>query len=358
VEQLKGARYVDRIILSLDKADERQFRHVKDVMRGLPAQVSILWNDGPAIKQVLETLEENGFNTAEQGKGRGVWMAMGYALTDKRVRTLALHDCDIVNYTRELLARLVYPIVHPGTDFEFAKGYYARVTDRLHGRVARLFFTPLVRAVQRICGPMPFFEFLDSFRYPLSGEFAFIRSLATGIRISPSWGLEMSLLGEVFDNSPVQRVCQVQIAENYEHKHQKLVEGDYSKGLGKMAVEIANTLFGLIAQGGITVNRAEFRTLMATYERYARMAIESYNAVALMNGLTYDRDKEIIAVETFIESIREAAQLFLDDPTGVPMMNSWVRVRAGLPEVSEQLRSLVDAENEVPAVVPGADIRA
>jgi len=38
-----------------------------------------------------------------------------------------------------MLARLVYPVVHPAIDFEFSKGYYARVSEKLYGRVTRLF---------------------------------------------------------------------------------------------------------------------------------------------------------------------------------------------------------------------------
>ncbi|MCK7478417.1 MAG: hypothetical protein M0C28_14215 [Candidatus Moduliflexus flocculans] len=42
-----------------------------------------------------------------------------------------------------MLARLFYPVASPHIDYAFCKGYYARVTDRMHGRVTRLFVTPL-----------------------------------------------------------------------------------------------------------------------------------------------------------------------------------------------------------------------
>ena len=85
---------------------------------------------------------------------------------------IALHDCDIVNYDRRMLARLCYPVVHPHLEFEFCKGFYARVTDRMHGRVTRLFMTPLIRSMEGMAPGAPFLQFLDSFRYPLAGEFA------------------------------------------------------------------------------------------------------------------------------------------------------------------------------------------
>ncbi|TNF77339.1 MAG: glycosyl transferase, partial [Acidobacteria bacterium] len=98
IEELKGADYLHRVILSLDRADKEQFEEVKHRMSGLPAKASILWNDGPRISALIDELERANFQVAEPGKGRGVWMAMGFALTDKDVHTLALHDCDIVDY--------------------------------------------------------------------------------------------------------------------------------------------------------------------------------------------------------------------------------------------------------------------
>lgn len=346
VEELRKTNYLQRIVLSLDRASEEEFRRAVEIMSQLPTEVRILWNDGPRIRSLFRELEEAGFFVAERGKGRGVWLALGYALTDKRVRNFALHDCDIMNYDRGMLARLVYPIVHPGTDFEYSKGYYARVNEQLHGRVTRLFVTPLVRAFKRVTGTHPFFEYLDSFRYPLAGEFALIRSLATGIRVSPTWGLEISLLGEVFEKTNVGRVCQVEIADTYEHKHQPLVRGETDRGLVRMALDIAKTLFAILAQGGVVLSDATFDTLLATYNRYARLAIEQYSALALLNGIPYDRHAEIEAVEAYLDTLQIAKGQYRDDPLGVPEQSSWTRVRAALPDFSERLAEAVAEDNQ------------
>lgn len=350
VEELAGARYLDRVIVSLDRADEQQFRHACGVMSVLPTEVSILWNDGPGLHGLLGDLRAANFDVAERGKGRGVWLAMGYALADKRVHTIALHDCDILGYRREMLARLVWPIVDPGTDFEFAKGYYARVDDRLYGRVTRLFYTPLVRTLRQLKADQShasyrFFEFLDSFRYALSGEFAFIRSLAKGVRISPTWGLEVSILGEVFEKTTVERVCQVEIADTYKHKHQPLSKGDPERGLVRMARDIAGTLFRIMAQGGFVMSKPFFQTVVASYLRYTRTAIEQYSALAQINGLDYDRHAEIEAVEAFVEALRAAEAGFRADPIGAPLMSSWVRVRSALPDFSARLEATVEDDN-------------
>lgn len=347
IEQLKGADYLHRIVLSLDRANEKQFREAREAMSVLPCDVKIIWNDGPRVQGLLKTLQDAEFAIAEQGKGRGVWLAMGYTLTDKDVYSIALHDCDIVDYTREMLARLIYPVVHPATDFEFSKGYYARVGDKLYGRVTRLFYTPFVRTLKRLQlrGAERFLDYLDSFRYALAGEFAFIRSLAKGIRISPGWGLEVSLLSEVFDKTNVQRVCQVEIADNYEHKHRQLSKGDTTSGLTKMATDIAKTLFRVFAQNGVVLTDSMFNTILATYSLESRHAIEQFHAVALLNGISYDRHAEIEAVDSYVEALKEAYVSYLDDPFGAPLMSAWVRIRAALPDFSEQLKEAVEADN-------------
>ncbi len=222
VEELKKIKYLYKIVLSLDRANEEQFRRVKNIMSEIPTEVRVIWHDGPRMQALYKELQEAGFNVSIPGKGRSVWMSLGYILSDASAYAIGLHDCDIVNYTRELPARLLYPVVHPALDFEYSKGYYARVTNKLYGRVTRIFYTPLIRALKKILGSNQYLEYLDSFRYALSGEFAFIRTLARGIRISPTWGLEVSMLSEVYQNTSFNRICQVEVMDTYEHKHQKL----------------------------------------------------------------------------------------------------------------------------------------
>ena len=347
ISELQEADYISRFVVSLDRATEEQFLSAKQALSTLPNKVTILWHDGPRIQALLDELREGDFTVAEQGKGRGVWLAMGYTLTDKEIYSMALHDCDILNYEREMLARLIYPIVLPATDFEFSKGYYARTNGKLYGRVTRLFYTPLIRALKRLdpARAQHFLTFMDSFRYALSGEFALIRSVAKSIRISPSWGLEVSLLAEVFEHTTVARVCQVELADTYHHKHQDLAVGKPTEGLNRMACDIAGTLFRILAQGGVRLSPSLFSTMIATYDRMARRAIEQFHALSLINGLDHNRHDEIEAVETFVSALRNAQLGFQEDPLGVPLMPAWVRVRAGLPGFTQRLREAVDLDN-------------
>ena len=94
---------------------------------------------------------------------------MGYVLATGKAESVALHDCDILTYDRGLLARLIYPVANPLFNYEFCKGYYARVADgKINGRVSRLLVTPLIRALQKVVGHNEYLEYMDSFRYPLA----------------------------------------------------------------------------------------------------------------------------------------------------------------------------------------------
>jgi len=181
IEKLKSVSYLQKIVLSLDRADEKQFRKIKKILSVLPAEVRVVWHDGPRMKSLLQELKDADFDLEYPGKGRSVWMTIGYILSNRDIYAIALHDCDIVNYQRDMVALLFYPVVHPAIDFEFSKGYYARVTDKLYGRVTRLFYTPLIRTMKRILGYNALIEYLGSFRYALSGEFGTRHRAAIGI---------------------------------------------------------------------------------------------------------------------------------------------------------------------------------
>ena len=209
---------------------------------------------------------------------------------------VAVHDCDILTYNRELLARLCYPVAHPNLGFDFCKGYSARFTDKLNGRVMRLLVTPLIRSLQSIIGQNDFLIYLDTFRYPLSGEMSLDHDIIRRARIPADWGIEVGILAEVFRVSSPKSICQVDIAECYDHKHQELSPRDASKGLNKMAVDIVKSLFLTLAGHGVKLDRGIFDTLLSAYVRKAEDTMRFYGADAEINGLKYDRHEEELAV--------------------------------------------------------------
>jgi glucosyl-3-phosphoglycerate synthase len=346
VNELKEVKYLKQIVVTLGRFNKEQFKHAKKFFSVLPQEVKLIWNDGTRMKKLYKLLDEEHVPAGADGKGRSAWMAYGYILASEQSKVIVLHDCDVLTYDREFLARLCYPVVDHNLGFEFCKGYYGRITDRMHGRVTRLFVTPLLRALRRQLGDLDFLKYMDDFRYPLAGEFSMIADLARINRIPGDWGLEVGVLAEVYRNCSKKRICQVDLCESYEHKHQQLSEDDAGTGLMKMCIDISKTLFTILASTGITFNDGFFRTLGITYLRTAQAFVEKYENDSAINGLYFDRHLEIKAVEAFTNGIKIAGEQFLENPIGTPLIPNWSRVTSAIPDFFEMLIDAVESDNK------------
>ena len=339
VDQLAGASFVDTIVVVLNRADQvEDYLEMKQRVAPLEDRVNILWTDGPHASALLADLNEAGLAVSVPGKGRAVWTAFGYLLRTHAIKAFVLHDCDIVDYDREMLVRLCLPMADPGLDFDFCKAYYARCTDRMHGRVVRLLVSPLLRALISILGRRVPFVFLQSFRYPLAGEFAVTSTLARSNRIPSDWGLEVGTLAEVFRNTSPKRCCQIDLGRLYEHKHQTLSVREPDQGLMKMASDILISIFRTLASRGVVFQPGHFVTLRSAYLRTAQDVIRQYHADAAVNSLVYDRHTEEEAVEGFSQRITVIGQEFFDEPSGAEAMPTWARVMAAFPNFPQRLR--------------------
>jgi len=258
---------------------------------------------------------------------------------------MAIHDCDIVTYTNDMLARLIYPVANPNFPYQVAKGFYARVGDgKLNGRVTRLLVSPLLIALKRVVGDRDYLDYLRSFRYPLSGEFAMRSGILPDLRIPSDWGLEIGVLSEAWRNLAPKAVCQVEIADDYDHKHQDLSDDDTAAGLNRMSTDICKAIFRKLAADGTIFTPNVFRTLKATYYRSALDLLDAYYNDAKMNGLTIDRHKEEQAIELFAENIMRAGQFFLDNPHETPFIPTWNRVHAADPGFLADLNAAAQAD--------------
>ncbi len=345
VQELSQVDYLTEIIIGLDRADADQYRHALKFFKPLQQNFKVLWNDGPRLQAIDQKLKEQGLSPMEPGKGRNVWFCLGYVLASGQSQAIALHDCDITTYDRSLLARLIYPIANPSFNYEFCKGFYARVANgKIHGRVSRLLVTPLLRALKRTLGHHEYLDYLDSFRYPLAGEFSFRTDVINDIRIPSDWGLEIGVLSELNRNYANNRICQADIADSYDHKHQNLSLDDDDQGLSKMSIDISKAIFRKLATNGVVFNTETFRSIKATYFRIALDFIETYYNDGVMNGLTLDVHSEEQAVELFAQNILEAGERFLQKPMDKPFMPSWNRVLSAIPNIQAEMSAAVAAD--------------
>lgn len=346
ISELKKVPYLSQIIIGLDKANKADFEFAKKYFSNLPQKHAILWHDGPRLKELAQELADNGLAPPEPGKGRNVWYCFGYLLGTRSIDTVGLHDCDIVTYTRDMLARLLYPVANPLFPYVFSKGYYPRVDgEKFGGRVTRLFVSPLINALQKICGRSDYLSYIESFRYPLAGEFAMRVHLLPDLRIPSDWGLEIGVLSEVMRHYNYRAITQVEIADIYDHKHQKVSFDDNTTGLNRMSVDIAKAIFRKLATEGEVFSIEKFRTIKATFYREALDKIENYSNDAIMNGLKIDRHGEEEAVELFASNIMTAGETFLNNPMETPVLKAWSRVHAALPGFIEKYVKGVQEDN-------------
>jgi glucosyl-3-phosphoglycerate synthase len=350
IEELKHVRYLRQVVVSVSGTDRRSdFEEMRAAFAGVTTTsgdpATLIWNGGPRIEALFRRLEAEGLSPGREGKGRGAWLAYGYVLGGNAARVIAVHDCDIREYDRELLARLCFPVANPNLNYDFAKGYYGRVTDRLYGRVTRLFMTPFLRAMKAVLGPHALLDFLDAFRYPLAGECAMTPEIARSTRVPSDWGLEVGMLVEVYRNSSLKRICQVDLVDNYDHKHRELSEDDPTRGLHRMVVDIASSLIRNLASYGVEFDAGFLNTLSVAYVRLAQDAVAAYSHDAALNGLEFGRHEEELAVETFSRALRTAGLSFVRDPLGAPPIPNWNRVTSALPDFLQALQEAVEADN-------------
>jgi glucosyl-3-phosphoglycerate synthase len=345
VRELSYVPYLSQLVIGLDCANEEEYRKALVVFNQLPQETKVLWNDGPRLRAVDQDLKDAKLSPDQMGKGRNVWFCMGYALGSNQADALAIHDCDIVTYDRALLARLLYPVAHPQFNYEFCKGYYTRVSNgKMNGRVTRLLVTPLLQTLKQIFGSLEYLDYLDSFRYPLAGEMSLNRDVIKDLRIPSDWGLEIGILSEMTRNYSKKRLCQVDIADCYDHKHQELSQDDANTGLSRMSIDISKAIFRKLATNGIVFNQETFRTIKAMYYRVALDFVDHYKNDAVINGLDLDLHREEKAVELFALNLMKAGNHFLENPTERPFIPSWNRVNSALPGLMDELLKSVDAD--------------
>ena len=144
------------------------------------------------------------------------------------------------------------------------------------------------------------------------------------------WGLEVGMLVEVYHNTALRGICQVDLGSNFEHKHQHLghqyddPEPTDDKGL---------------------MNAGALKALRLTYERTAKELIQCYHDDSTVNGLNYFRHEEAEAVEAFSSALNNAIQIFVEKGYEAKQIPNWNRAFSAVPDLAARLKSVVEEDN-------------
>ncbi len=331
LSELANIHYLRAIVVPLGGAScasevasvREEFRRALD--NG--ADLRVIWVDAPSIEEICRSIDGDLVLQDSKGKGKSVWLAMGYLLARGDCEVLAVHDTDVLTYDRILLGRLIEPTAHPEHGFDFCKGFYARISPTelaMKGRVTRLFVIPFVDAMHRHFHGHGnrelgrFFRFFRDLRYPLSGEWSLRRRLAEQLRLAPGWTLEVKVLGEVYNRIPPDKMVQVDLARNYEHKHQPVEVPGRNGGLKRMVVEISRFFLEHMIDDGSPLDDVSVREIQSLYGANAIALVERYSKESLFNHLTYEREGELQTVQRFSEALWMAWEGIKDGGPDVP----------------------------------------
>jgi glucosyl-3-phosphoglycerate synthase len=358
IDEINQVDYLASIVVTLGGATKkRHFHEAREFFYRLRKEgrdVKIIWIEGPKIQKILKRIQAQKIDVGKPGKGQSVWIGMGYFFAKELCDVVALHDCDIVTYDRLLLSRLIEPAANPNNDFEFCKGYYARISPtemQMKGRATRLFVTPFVEALTRIMHRRnhqeleEFFRYHRAFRYPLAGEFSFLTRLGKALNVAYDWGLEVSTLSEVHERLMPKKIAQIDLCKNYEHKHQQLSEADANKGLHRMIVDITKFYLNYIRSHGMPIDDAFIDMVQRTYYSTSLSFVKSYSDDAESNGLVYDRHQEEQTVSYFRDFIGAAWEQARGQRGGT-QIPSWNRVIYSVPDIYKALVAAVEEDSQ------------
>lgn len=344
LEEVSQAGHISEVILSMNGMDaaelERALVLIRKNLRGKTAH--ILWNDGPQLSQAYQRMDQAGLAGPHAGKGSNIWMGIAYLHARNFGGVIVSHDTDILNYSRDLLWRLCYPLLHPRMNYRFAKGYYSRVSDRLYGRVTRLLIFPLIQACRDVLGSKPMLEHLDSFRYPLSGEFAADMQALECFCLPGGWGLEIALLCEAFRHLPGEQQCQVDLGFHFEHRHRSLAHdqiGVNEPGLITAAADVARCLvYQVLREAEPRSAESLMRLIIERYRPRANEWLQRYEHVALLNDLRHDAEEESAAVTAFGQALDRLLHSLGKDTLHVPAMRDTpARTLAKIPGLAAEI---------------------
>ena len=233
---------------------------------------------------------------------------------------------------------MILPLLDESYGISYVKAFYSRLsleTNQLQGRATRLFVGPLLASLEQLVGKGPFLQYLQSFRYPLAGEFAFTKDLAMNLRIPCDWGLEIGLLSEVYRNVRTSKIAQVDLGL-FDHKH-KSIGSSSKEGLQRMCTEIlSSVLRGLMEHQAETLTNTKLSTLEVLYKRVGEDRVKQFGLDSAINKIPYDRHEEELSVQKFAKLLRPATENFLQTPT-TQQLPSWSRVLSCEKRLQEDL---------------------
>ncbi len=325
-------------VIVLNGANAAQAEEVAATIEQGDRHIRLLWAESRYVEHILDHVERCHGVKVVGGKGAACWLGLGYLLQCTNVRAVAFQDADVENFSAEMPARLLLPLVFPESGIAVSKAYYSRTGDRMYGRLTRQFLTPFVHAMRSFFPGSGFASLLTQLRYPLSGEIGMSRDFALNCRVPCGWSLEINTLWDVQRMGMMASLCQVDIADQYFHKHHPVVSEDPCRQtLQAMASEIGTDLLALLAKEGNILSQWHQKAFLEKFARFAAIFHRAYACDARCNGIPWFEEDEIGSIREFTKSAAEAVNQYRRNPAQRPTLPSWKSIAHSMPTAAELL---------------------
>ena len=198
------------------------------------------------------------------GKGENLWKALYITRGD----IIVYLDADIKNIHHRFVYGLVGPLLL-SDGIKYTKAFYDRPitngSDKIRptggGRVTELVIRPLFAL---------FFPELTQIIQPLSGEYAGFRDLFEKIPFPIGYGVETSMILDIYDNWGLDVIAQVDLEKRI-HRNQD------TKALGRMAFVILKTFCNRLEQlGMVDIQRTLFNEMIQYHRTQDHYHAEIY----------------------------------------------------------------------------------
>ena len=137
------------------------------------------------------------------------------------------------------------------------------------------------------------------------------------------------MLAEVFRNASPQRICQVELGDNYDHKHQELSAHDPTRGPAPHGGRHRHVADPQPGERRRAVRRRLPQDAWSAYLREAQDTIAAYADDRASTGCGSTATKRS-SWSRLLPGLRAAGFSFVHDPMGAPQIPNWNRLSAAI----------------------------
>ncbi len=226
IRELKNVRYIKQIVVGIDGANAVAWKRAKRIFGQLPQKPILLWNDGPRMKRLMEELIES-TSTSVQPARRNLWLCFRYVLASEKSRMVAAQTGTSLSPAAPGTA------CPPDFAFRWPIPILASTSQRLQRAIHRpaqrprdaLAFHSSSARSRAFSGA----SFSSTTDYALSGEVSLDHDIIRRARVPSTGASRSACLQRRFRVSSPKSICQVDVAECYDHKHQELSTRDTAR---------------------------------------------------------------------------------------------------------------------------------